>query len=966
MGNLRGFCAALLAIAGAAVAIAMPTAASAALVVDKWEAGTCVVESCKDSEGPTSPNFYTQAAGHPDFGITDFRFTARKIGLGHEEPEGKVKDARVDLPVGLAVNPEATQAKCTEEQLKEYECPKESQVGIDEATGTVPLFKALGELLHRNIALTAVEKFPVYNMERKPGQPARFGVEVNSETLELLRKLTGHDLRGQIYLEGGLSWQNDEEQTSKNSGVPTGDYHEYFKIENIPEEPELIESKLIFWGIPQEHQKEHKQSPTAFITLPSTCVEQPVTYLHVDSYEAPGDFVKYENQAPVTATGCESLAFDPTLSLSGENTEAGQPDGVSADLHIPQATDEPSKPNSPDVQNVQVTLPEGMTLDPSAANGLQACSDSEYAGGSCPAASQVGSVSVNAPGLPRGALAGGVYVGEPQPGQNSESGGMYRLFLIANSTYGIGLRLEGRVSASAGTGRLAATFSDGPQVPFEDITIHFNGGARAPLANPVGCGPVAPSAAVLPYGGEPTKAAEASGFTVGGCPSPSFSLGQSLTAADPQAGAFSPFTFTLSRGDDEGYPSRLTTTLPAGVVGAIPSVALCDEEQANAGTCSPDSQIGTVTVAAGAGGEPYAFTGKAFLTGPYEGAPYGLSIVVPAVAGPYDLGDVVTRAAISVGLYSGRVVVVATLPTVVGGVPLRLKSLSVDVNRQNFASDPTNCSPLAAETALVSSAGAGDTLSSPFQVEGCGALAFAPKLTASSNAKTSKPDGASLEVKITQPAHQANIRELEMQLPKQLEARFSTIQKSCPAASFETGPPPGACTASSRVGTVSAITPILPGELTGTAWLVSHGAASFPDLDLVLSDGDVKVVIVGHTHIARSSITSVTYEEIPDVPISSVAVDLPVGPSSVLAANGSLCGTSLLAPTTLIAQDGARLTRETTIAVAGCAPSARSRCVSADRRRGAARASRTSRRRRRACRRSAARSRARARQQRRR
>ncbi len=477
----RAALAVVLAIAAAAVMSG--GSALAALSVSKWEAGTCREVNCEDS-GPTS-RFYTQAAGHPDFGITDFRFAATKVGVGHEAPTGKVKDVRVDLPPGLAVNPEATE-QCTEAQLDQFNCPAGSQVGEDEAVGTANVL----ELLH--LGLTVTEHFPVYNMQRRPGEPARFGVEVNSPTLETLATL-GHDLRGQIYLEGGISWQHEAE-TSESSGVPTGDYHEFFKIQNLPEEPEVIESKLIFWGIPQEHS--HVGAPTAFITLPSTCTSKPVTYLHVDSYEAPGAFLPYGNETPVAATGCDTLAFNPSLSLGAEDAGSDQPDGVTADLHVPQATHAPSKPNSPDVQGAQVTLPEGLTLDPSAANGLVACSNAQYAEGSCPEASSVGSVAVNAPGIPDGSLTGGVYVGAPEAGAGPESGGEYRMFLIATAPqYGVGLRLEGRISANALTGRLIATFSGAPQVPFEDFVIHLRGGSRAPLANPLACGPAHPGRA---------------------------------------------------------------------------------------------------------------------------------------------------------------------------------------------------------------------------------------------------------------------------------------------------------------------------------------------------------------------------------------------------------------------------------------------------------------------------------------
>ncbi len=881
-------------ITAALVFFALSNGAQAALTIKKWEAGTCTESTCTD-EGPASA-FYTQAAGHPNFGITDFEFNYRQALL-KKEPEGKVKDVRVDLPPGLAVNPEATE-KCTEEELNELKCPEATRVGEDEATGT-----ALGLTF-------PPQHFNVYNMVRKTGEPARFGVELKSVALEVA------GLQGHLYLEGGISWHHEAE-TNENSGVATGDYHEYFKIENIDEQPEIVESRLIFDGVVNGH---------AFLTLPSTCAEKPVTYLHVDSHEEPGHWLAAANRTPVAATGCNSLAFNPSLSLSPETTQSDQPDGATASLHVPQATNKPSEPNSPDVETAVVTLPEGMTLNPAAAQGLVGCSTAEFEGGACPNASKLGTFSVNAPGIPPGVLTGGVYAGSPQNSE-PESGGMYRIFLIGESAqYGVGLRLQGRVSANTSTGRLTATFTGAPQVPVEDLSLHFNPGPRAPLANPLSCGAITPTAAITPYGGEPAKSASTTGFTVdgngsgGACPSPlPFSLVQSLTPQSPaNAGAYDQAAFNLTRATGQQYLSKISTTLPPGLLGAIPSVPLCLEAQANAGTCAAPSQIGTVTVAAGAGSEPYTFTGRAYLTGPYGGAPYGLSVVVPAVAGPYDLGEVVTRAAITVGLYSGRVTVTSTLPSIVGGVPLRLQSLNVSINRPNFLFNPTSCAPLSTESLLTSTFGAGESLSSPFQVGGCGALPFTPTVSVISSANTSKLGGASLEVKVTEAPHQADLHELQLQLPAQLVARLSTLQKACLAAEFEAGAPPGTCKSTARVGTATVTTPVLPNPLAGNAYFVSHGAASFPDLDLVLQGDGVEVVLVGHTHIAHSSITTSTYESLPDVPISSAAVSLPTGSNSAVTANGPLCGVNLLAPTTIIAQSGAKITDNTRIVVSGC------------------------------------------------
>ncbi len=362
----------------------------------------------------------------------------------------------------------------------------------------------------------------------------------------------------------------------------------------------------------------------------------------------------------------------------------------------------------------------------------------------------------------------------------------------------------------------------------------------------------------------------------------------------------------------------------------ISTVALCPEAQANAGTCPAASEIGSASVSAGAGSEPYGFNGKVYLTGPYDGAPYGLSIVVPASAGPFDFGDVVTRASVGVGLYSGRVVLTATLPRIVQGVPLRLRGIEVAVNRPNFLSNPTSCAALATESRLSgfvpgSSVLTEQGVSSPFQVGECGKLAFTPKLTAATGARVSRVDGASLEVKVRGPPPGGHPRGACLAAKAAGGAHHHAAQ-SLPAASFEAGPPPGGCGKEARVGSASVTTPVLPGPLTGPAYLVSHGGEAYPDLDVILSGEDgVEVVLVGHTHISSAGILSSSFESLPDVPISSFALRIPKALNSVLTdnRNGSLCRplsarSQLVMATTIVAQSGAKITQSTRIAVSNC------------------------------------------------
>ncbi len=402
-----------------------------------------------------------------------------------------------------------------------------------------------------------------------------------------------------------------------------------------------------------------------------------------------------------------------------------------------------------------------------------------------------------------------------------------------------------------------------------------------------------------------------------GCPSPvPFVLSQSTQNSSVNAGAYTSYTFNLGRADGQQYLSGIKTILPAGLVGAIPSVTLCGEPQAATGECPAASQIGVAAVAVGAGGEPYGFSGPVFMTGPYNGAPFGLSIPVEAAAGPFDLGRVVTRVAISVDEHTGRVIATSSLPVIVGGVPLRLRSVSVAVNRKNFLFNPTNCGALATETALTSTLGASQSLASPFLLSNCSALAFKPSFKAGTSAKTSKLNGASLRVTVGQGAHEANMRSVFAQLPKQLPSRLTTLQKACPESVF-TANPVNCRPLGSEVGTASAVTPVLAGKLTGPAFLVSHGGQAFPDLDLVLEGDGVKVILTGNTKITKG-ITSSTFAAVPDVPVAGFELNLPTGPHSALTAIGNLCLKPLLMPTTITAQNGKVIKQNTRISVSGC------------------------------------------------
>jgi hypothetical protein len=480
------------------------------------------------------------------------------------------------------------------------------------------------------------------------------------------------------------------------------------------------------------------------------------------------------------------------------------------------------------------------------------------------------------------------------------------------------------------TGQLVSTFEDTPQLPFEDLKLSFFGSARAPLTTPPLCGSYTTKASFAPWSGNPpVEAASTFEITAGPngapCANPRpFSPGFEAGSTNLQAGAFSPFTLTMSRPDADQTLAGLSVQLPAGLVGSLSKVQLCPEPQASEGACPAGSLIGNTVVSAGLGNDPFTVEGgQVFITGPYKGAPFGLSILNPAKAGPFNLGYVVVRAKIEVNPTTAALTVVSDpLPTIRDGIPLQIQHVNVTVDRPEFTFNPTNCNPMKLTGTMTSTEGASASVETPFQVTNCAALKFEPGFMVSTSGKTSRADGASLDVKLTYPSlpagSQANIAKVKVELPKKLPSRLTTLQKACPEAAFAANPE--GCPADSKVGEAVASTPILAGGLSGPAYFVSHGGAKFPELVVVLKGEDgVTVDLHGETFISKAGITSSTFATVPDVPVGTFELKLPQGPYSALAANGNLCKSKLAMPTEFVAQNGATIHQSTKIAVTGCA-----------------------------------------------
>jgi hypothetical protein len=868
---VRAALAALLTLAS--IALFAPAAQAAFGVTEPhFEAGTCSVAECEYSS--PKADFYTQAAGHPERGITSVELNSKEGLLGVREPEGSLKRLRVDVPPGLAANPEAI-PKCSKPQFEsEAGCPANTKVGETQLTVFV---------LATDVPVTG----NVYNLQPSAGLPLEFGIHVEVG-VGAIKVANEH-----IFLEGHVEWN--------------GDYHEWFQIDNISKTLPILKSKLLFDG----------RAGGNFLTLSSVCSPSTTSHVELESYE--GQISSTFTHTPVGVENCPGVPFKPVTSIAPQSgTSPDGPDGATTVVSVPQFSFPGT--NTADIKDAHVTLPEGLTLNPSAAHGLAACTAAQIGIRTrnevkCPAESKVGEVVIETD-LPPGSLKGNVYLGSPSGAKITDP--PFTIYLDAEApSLDVSVRLEGMVTPNSTTGQLEVSFLGNPQLPFSELRLTLNGGEHAPLANPLVCsGTTAFNFSA--YTG--ASIAGTTPFTTSGCPgSPPFSLSQSTTDSTHKAGAYTNYTFNLTRGEGQQYPQHLTTTLPAGLVGAIPSVPLCGEPQASQGSCSSSSLIGTANVSAGSG-DPYGFSGPVYLTGPYNGAPYGLSIPVEAAAGPFDLGRLVTRVSIGVDPHSARVIAASTLPTIFKGVPLRLRNISVLVNRANFLFNPTNCGALSQDTSLTSTSGTGQNLSSAFPIESCSSLPFKPRFEASTSASTdptkAKANGASLRVNLLQGAHEANIHSVVASLPKQLPSRLTTLQKACPEATYAANP--FACPPGSKVGSATVSTPVLPDHLTGPAYLVSHGGAAFPDLDLLLEGDGVRVILNGTTQI-KNGVTTSTFGSIPDVPVTSFVLDLPQGPNSALAVNGKeFCTQTLTMPTTITAQSGTVIKLQTNVGVAGC------------------------------------------------
>jgi hypothetical protein len=861
----------------------------------------------------------TKAGAHPD---VSFSFS---VGNRQFSPSpcacADAKNVAVHLPPGFIGNPHAT-PQCDIASFSTNRCPVDSQVGVVE----LKLSLSNGGPSTSVVEIVA----PVYNLIPPPEEAGLLGFKTNVDTptFTVISARTGGDYGLDATVSNIDHFFPLLAVKQVIWGVPADPIHDYMRFDlgqkpfafpfteqtqtcdandNLSTDDPTTVYEMCFGGGSPVGGSSSAQGPvssnsalTPFTQNPTTCgVSSLSTSLDVLSYD--GGETHAASPYPAT-TDCAQLSFNPSLFARPTTTQTDSPSGIDIDLKVPQFESRET-PSPSEIRGTTVTLPPGFTINPSAADGKSACTETQARFGTteearCPEFAKVGTVEVHSPVLP-GVLPGAVYIGQPLPGNR------YRLF-IAFDGFGVHVKLPGTVHPDPNTGQLVTEFRNLPQFPFEDFNLHFFGSERGVLATPTQCGTYPVATEFEPWDGTLSSQNSTQFFTLDSgpngmtCPNGPrpFAPGFRAASTANTAGAHTSFSLDLTRQDGEQNLSALNVTTPPGFSATLKGIPYCPAaaiaaagasgysglaEQATP-SCPAASLVGEAIAASGAGTHPFYAPGKVYLAGPYKGAPLSLVVITPAVSGPYDLGDVVVRTALHVDPTTAQVTAVSDpLPQILEGIPLRLRSILVNLNRPGFALNPTNCDPLSVGAKLSGNEGATASLSAPFQVANCATLPFAPKLAISLKGGTKRSQNPALKAVLTAQPGEANIAGAQVTLPHSEFLDNAHIQTVCTRVQFAANE----CPAASIYGRATAVTPLLGQPLSGPVYLRSS-SNKLPDLVAALN-GQITVDLDGRIDTGKGGGIRNTFEVVPDAPVTKFTLEMQGGNKGLLENSENLC-----------------------------------------------------------------------------
>jgi hypothetical protein len=822
--------------------------------------------------------FSRQAGAHADFTA---HFELSRTGL-----DTPMRDARVDLPPGLVGN--ATIAPT---------CPLSRIISNGTPLSDCPVGSAVGWARIETYEKDGILKKVVYNATRPGSLPALFAFNYLGAAVRIEPR------------------------------VRPGDYGITADSVAVTQAITPVNFDVTFWGVPASPSHDLQRSdsaeafplasqaqPVAFMSNPTSCSATPATFtVSVDSWANPGAFLsesvdRDREGTPFVFTGCDRVPFNPAVAVKQQSQAAAAPMGLDVGLEVPQGG-APNALASAHVRKTVVTFPKGMSISPGAASGQGACSEAQIGIGSnaaptCPDSSRLGTVAIKTPLLDE-ELEGSLYLAEQR---NNPFGSMFAAYLAVKGP-GFYLKLPGRIEADPSDGQLTTTFDNLPQLPFEKASITLRGGAGAPLVAPTACGTHNAQIQMTSWASPAPVTLEAPIAIDQNCSNGGFDPALKAGTTNPAAGAFSPFLLRVIRQDGEQNVSRIDATLPEGLLAKLAGVPRCGDAQAATGACPAASQIGTTTVAVGAGPTPLYVpeAGKAptaiYLAGPYKGAPYSLVVKVQAQAGPFDLGTVVVRSAIAVDPVSAQVSVKSDpLPQILQGIPIAYRDVRVEVNRPGFMLNPTGCAPAKIAATVVSSQGALAAPSVRFGVAGCRELGFKPKLALSLKGGTKRGQYPALRAVLTARKGDANIARASVALPHSEFLAQNHIRTVCTRVQFAAGAGNGAeCPKGSIYGFATATTPLLDEPLSGPVYLRSS-RNPLPDLVAALH-GQIDVDLVGRIDSKNGGIRT-SFDAVPDAPVSKFVLTMRGGKKGLLENSLNLCRSTNRAAVLIDAQNG--------------------------------------------------------------
>jgi hypothetical protein len=789
------------------------------------------------------------AGAHPDRFQIDFALTVEDTGTS-------LRDLVFELPPGFGSDPTAVPACPRLLFDAEEECPPESQVGVFR-------FGPPGGQVEQ----------PIFVVEPNPGEIAAFGSKPG------------------VDIPLGMELRPD-------------DYGITLAVNDLPETA-LSEGQVEMWGVPADRQEGTTISRRPFLTIPPRCGPLVVT-LRARSWEpeAPWHSASADTGAPLS--DCQTLGFEPHFGLQLSNPVADSPTGAQMDIEALREEDPDGRANA-HIESVAADLPPGVTVSPGGAESVEACSDVQFGLGtttpaSCPPASRVGAVEVETP-LLREPLDGIVYLG----GERADE--RFRLFIVASGAGAI-VKFVGAMRPDPATGRISVAVSDLPQVPLVRLTLSMDGGPGALLASPLECGPASAAARFDPYSGGAPVVSSASvqiGALLAGTACPGglpFAPSLVATSSTPRAGRATKLSMRVQRRDGEGLPARFSLALPRGLSAALGALEPCPDPAASAGTCPSGSRVGAVVVEVGSGPDPATLHGDAYLAGPYRGAPFGLSMALNGAIGPFDLGTIVVRAGLRVDRKSGRVTMLSErLPTVVEGVPVRFRSIGLNVDRAGFLLNPTSCGGKSIDGSIEAMGGAASSARATLAVRGCRQLGFDPRLSMvlTDRSELHRRGKPGLRVLARMRRGDSGLRAMRLSLPEALRFDLSGVREICARRAATKGK----CPSRSSVGTAIVRTPLLSRPLRGAMHIVQPLDAGMPDLWLSVAAMGIQVDLMGETSI-RDGRVAIELARLPDMPMSAFAMRTPSGEAGIFSLGVGLCtggrARRLVVPVTLAGQ----------------------------------------------------------------